>query len=805
MKTIFLLDHKKAPEGIGNKASSLHQLQQKGFRIPVTYVCTWHAYRAYQSGDPSLLADLHAELANVIQPGKTYAVRSSANVEDSLENSFAGQFTTVLNVQGIDAVLEAIQTVWQDTQSASVQTYLQRQMGGQSELKMAVVIQEMVQPHLSGVAFSKNPISTLDEVIIEAVIGEGTALVQGGVTPLRWVNKWNGWIIKPENSPIDLEVLEKIVAGTRKIARKFKKEVDLEWVFDGQEIFWVQMRDITSIRDITLYSNRMTREMSPGMQPPLVWSATMRNPSRTWVELIHQLTGQSDIDPYQLIRAFHFRSYINVSLFGKVFKSLGMPEESLEMMLGMLPPGAGKPPMKPSGRTLRLIPRLVGFFYDKWTIGQRLDAEYPDLFTQTRATPCPPAKELDETELLAVIDRIQITNMMLVYNTILSIILMQMYNAMLRRQLLKRGIDHQQFDLTSGMEVLKEFDPDVGLAGLYQDYQQLLAEKQAMVQAGDFRALLQSNSAEEPGIRNFLENFERFVYQFGHLSDTTGHFGNPPWRETPGLLLQLVANYQPHIESHTDRLTYEMLPKHGRLLRLFYNRARQFRLFREQYSSCYTYSLMLLRDYYLAIGDRWAQNGVIDQAPDIFFLFDYEVRDGVAGAANPSTFRQLVIERQNEYMHCKDAQMPETIFGEQAPLMVNATGELYQGTPTSKGYYCGPARIIRSVSDFSRLQAGDVLVIPFSDVSWTPLFAKAGAVIAESGGILSHSSIIAREYNIPAVVSVQGVLQIEDGRLVSIDGFKGEVIVHQEKDSPSDQILTISVDDLNLPDDKLEV
>ena len=241
------------------------------------------------------------------------------------------------------------------------------------------------------------------------------------------------------------------------------------------------------------------------------------------------------------------------------------------------------------------------------------------------------------------------------------------------------------------------------------------------------------------------------------------------------------------------------------MLRLFYNRARQFRLFREQYSSCYTYSLMLLREYYLAIGDRWAQKGVIDQAPDIFFLFDYEVRDGVAGSANPSTFRQLVIERQNEYFRCKDAQMPETIFGEQAPLVVNAAGERYQGTPTSKGYYCGPARIIRSVADFSRMQAGDVLVIPFSDVSWTPLFARAGAVIAKSGGILSHSSIIAREYNIPAVVSVQGVLQIEDGRLVSIDGFKGEVIVHQEQDSPLDQILTIPVDDLNLPNDKLEV
>ena len=71
---------------------------------------------------------------------------------------------------------------------------------------------------------------------------------------------------------------------------------------------------------------------------------------------------------------------------------------------------------------------------------------------------------------------------------------------------------------------------------------------------------------------------------------------------------------------------------------------------------------------------------------------------------------------------------------------------------------------------------GDVLVIPYSDVGWTPLFIKAGAVIAESGGILSHSSIIAREYGIPAVVSVPGACQLADGALVTVDGYRGEVI-----------------------------
>jgi len=81
------------------------------------------------------------------------------------------------------------------------------------------------------------------------------------------------------------------------------------------------------------------------------------------------------------------------------------------------------------------------------------------------------------------------------------------------------------------------------------------------------------------------------------------------------------------------------------------------------------------------------------------------------------------------------------------------------------------------MSDFSAVQAGDILAIPHSDVAWTPLFARAGAVIAESGGMLSHSSITAREYGIPCVVSVAGALRLPNGATVLVDGYAGTVTV----------------------------
>ena len=104
-----------------------------------------------------------------------------------------------------------------------------------------------------------------------------------------------------------------------------------------------------------------------------------------------------------------------------------------------------------------------------------------------------------------------------------------------------------------------------------------------------------------------------------------------------------------------------------------------------------------------------------------------------------------------------------------------------KGVATSRGHYVGPARLVHGPSDFKKIKFGDVLVIPFSDVSWTPLFSKASAVISESGGILSHCSIVAREYEIPAVVSVTGAMQIVDGTIIAVDGYNGKVQIMEQE------------------------
>jgi len=125
--------------------------------------------------------------------------------------------------------------------------------------------------------------------------------------------------------------------------------------------------------------------------------------------------------------------------------------------------------------------------------------------------------------------------------------------------------------------------------------------------------------------------------------------------------------------------------------------------------------------------------------------------------------------------------MPEVIYGDDfVPTRAEQRRGALEGIPTSRGHHRGTLRIVRGTADFGKVDAGDVIAIPYSDVGWTPLFARAGAVVAEAGGMLSHSSIVAREYRIPCVVSVSGATRLPDGATVVVDGYAGTVVVEKE-------------------------
>ncbi len=261
----------------GGKGASLQWLASAGYRIPSTWVVP--------PDTPVARGD--------IELGRSYAVRSSANVEDGDAASFAGQFETVLGVEGEARLAAAIEAVRASATSASVESYTHR-MHSEMPVRMSVLVQEMVDPVVSGVVFTRNPITGLNELILEAVAGPGDQLVRGVITPQRWVRKWGAWTVEPDAPILTDEVAASIADEAASIAADYDAAVDLEWAWDGARVWWLQIRPITGIGDVRVFSNRISKEVLPGLIKPLVWSVNVPVVNRAWIRLFTEAIGDND-------------------------------------------------------------------------------------------------------------------------------------------------------------------------------------------------------------------------------------------------------------------------------------------------------------------------------------------------------------------------------------------------------------------------------------------------------------------------------------------------------------------------------
>ncbi|MCU0407782.1 MAG: hypothetical protein MUD02_02430, partial [Bacteroidales bacterium] len=382
MKEPVILKKLKPGAGLaetGNKAASLLFLQRNRFRIPVTYILAASCQDRYLETGAEFMTILRKELS--VLPGRSYAVRSSTTLEDSSDYTFAGQFQTVTNVSGTENLVKAILEVWKSSRTGTESEYMRRTSVEAS--RCAVIIQEMVDSKLAGVAFSKNPVTGRPETIIEAVEGQGEELVQKGAIASRW--RFAGQTLLDGNSASPhYELIRRIAADTVKIKSLFKRHADIEWAFDGTELYYLQVRPVTGQAKMNVYSNKMAKEMLPGQVKPLVWSVNIPVVNGTWISILERIVGHISLRPEDLARQFYFRTYFNVAALSAIFREFGMSSDSLEELLfsrdnnrHSFKPGLRI--LKHSFRITRFalgIFRFESFFREEF---RRLDARYREL------------------------------------------------------------------------------------------------------------------------------------------------------------------------------------------------------------------------------------------------------------------------------------------------------------------------------------------------------------------------------------------------------------------------------------------
>lgn len=641
-------------------------------------------------------------------------------------------------------------------------------------------------PPASGVAFSRNPLTGLDEVVVEALPGGVDGPVAGGpagpATRERWVWRWGAFTERPEGPRVPAPVIERVVRETIRQARARGRPVELDWVHESGSTWWRGVCPMTDLDDLRVYSNRIARDVLPGVITPLVWSVNVPLVNAAWIDLLEELVGPLDVRPEDLARSFGYRAYFDMTTLGRVFESLGMPRDSLELLLG-LPKGPEAPGFRPGAATLRHLPRVAGYLRRTLRRGRWARAELRDLDERQAALAAVDPAPLDEVTLLARVDELLALGRRAAYANIVVPLVMHGYDHFLRLQLRAAGIDAGAVDPAAHRPDRAGRNPFAVLDDVRGQVDALPPEARAALASERWAAL-----EARPDLARLRVVIEEALTRFGHVSESANDFSRPTWRENRDAVIDLVLAHPERrlAVEHLDLATVQArLPRARRpLVRLAWRRSGAFHVYRDAIGGAWTRCYGLFRGTFLALGSRLVDRGLLDVPDDIFYLTLDELRTLVADLPLPAgTPRALVARRRAEVADAADLVVPEIVYGDAfVPVRRDERGRTrLTGIPTSRGSTRGPARVVRGTADFGRVAQGDVIVIPYSDVAWTPLFARAAGVVAESGGILSHSAIVAREYGIPCVVSVADACsRIPDGAALVVDGTTGTVVVEDD-------------------------
>jgi pyruvate,water dikinase len=310
---------------------------------------------------------------------------------------------------------------------------------------------------------------------------------------------------------------------------------------------------------------------------------------------------------------------------------------------------------------------------------------------------------------------------------------------------------------------------------------------------------------ETPEGRAFLDEMERFLSEYGHR-EIRMDILYPTWGEDPAPVLSFMRGYLDTGEAQSPHRQQERLVKERqelmevvrtRLAQDLRGRFLTWPIFRWalKYTQIHTrerdtmhfeltrvfppFRLLLLE-----LGGRWAERGLLAQPEDIFFL---NMDEAAEVAESPRSLHELVEERRSEFEANKGRAWPDIIRGDEElsaegrELAEISEGQL-GGLGASPGVATGVARVIRGPEEFGKLKNGDILVAPFTNPIWTPLFAIAAGVVTEVGGMLSHGAIVAREYGIPSVMGIPGATDlVQEGEMIAVDGNKGIVYLELEE------------------------
>lgn len=747
------LDRPLEASKVGQKAATLAALKRQGYPIP-------RGWLLLPGDDPDPLLE-------ILQPSPKHPliVRSSAVGEDSETASFAGQYESIPSITRREELMPAISRCFASYDSPAAIQY--RRDRGLPDAAMAVLIQQQVQGAFSGVAFSRDPIGRQgDVVVIEALPGNAARVVSGQVTPESYqvvvpaavLPAQDDWRL-PQELTLEVrgtgDVPPRLIQQVAFLARHLETHYhgipqDIEWSYDGHQLWLLQSRPITTL--LPIWTRKIAAEVIPGLIRPLTWSINRPLTCGVWGDLFTLVLANRarGLDFTQTATLHYSRAYFNASLLGQLFRRMGLPAESLEFLTR----GAkfAKPPIT---STLGNIPGLLRLLGRELRLEKDFRRDYQQRFAPAIATLAQqPVGGLTPAELLHRIDTLLDLLRIATYYSILAPL-----SAALRTAIAKvpeEQLDNRDTPEVAALQALQELALEARQAGFGQN-------------AGDSASLFHE-MAQTPSGERILHRFEQLLQEYGYLSEVGTDIAIPTWREDPQPVQELFSQFchnpptiapRPSTVSGKARSLQRRITLKGRVTEI------------------YSRLLAELRWSFVALEQRWLEAGQLQQPGELFFLELEEIRSLIQGREN-SHLPELIQQRQAQLEADRRLEtIPFIVYGDDPPLPIRPTWQAsseLQGIGASPGIVEGRVRIVRNLTTLPDLDRSTILVVPYTDSGWAPLLARAGGLIAEVGGRLSHGAIVAREYRIPAVMDVPDATNLlQDGQSVRINGQQGTV------------------------------
>ncbi|MFB3777733.1 MAG: PEP/pyruvate-binding domain-containing protein [Bryobacteraceae bacterium] len=646
------------------------------------------------------------------------AVRSSATTEDLPSASFAGQQDTYLSVRGEEAVLDAVARCRESLWNERAVAYRNALAADAEQPRMAVVVQTMIPADVAGVAFSMDPVTGAARPVIECTTGSG---------PLRQ----------------DLaRQLTKALAG---LERLFGGPQDIEWGFWEDRLYLFQSRPVTACAtgfftedlpgDDHLWTSGFLNERFPQPVSPLGWTLIRELLEPLAIRDPLRFLGYRPPENLPLTKLYQGHPYVNVHVFQVLYKRFPkrlLPEDARRYF----PEGNTDLRKQAAYPSSLLNPRIAAsllwnFLRDPANCSPFHNFRVWERFTleHDAAMAALVGGEESVEDLWRRMERAQALNARL-----LAIHRWSLTHADVLYSLLRRSLGG---DLAARL-----------VAGLPNKSVELNAALAAVKTESDWRA---------------------FCEAYGHRSFSLDIY-RPTFAETPEEVLRLASG------GERERPRLQVRQRTGAGLGTWLIAAVQrYMILREEQRFYWQKTLALQRTLALRMGR------LLPPGEDIFFATMDELRHAARGSPLP---QEAISRRKAEFIRLErsaGADYPAFLRGSQPVWEQQEEGDVLCGQPVSPGTARGAARVLLTPRDLDSVAAGEVLVTRGIDPGWTVVFGRIAALVTETGGQLSHGSVVAREYGLPMVTGVQGATRmLKDGQLVEVNGTAGLVRMVKE-------------------------